>query len=106
MQKSRLPPKISLLREAKIVAMTTTRAAIEHQLLNMLLPQIVVIEEGGGVLEPNLLACLTPNTKHLIMIGDHKQIGPKVGGRGAEDVCVYMWLCMCVCVRARVCVHM
>ena len=83
--------------------MTTTKAAIEHQLLNMLQPQIVVIEEGGGVLEPNLLACLTPNTKHLIMIGDHKQIGPKVwgGGGGAKDICVYM--CVCVFVYAYVC---
>ena len=80
MQKSRLPAKISLLQKANIVALTTTKAAIEHQLLNTLQPQIVVIEEGGGVLEPNLLACLTPNTKHLIMIGDHKQIGPKVWG--------------------------
>ena len=70
--------KVEILREAQIVAMTTTKAAIEHKLLNMLQPQIIVMEEGGGVLEPNLLACIPPSTKHLIVIGDHKQIGPTV----------------------------
>jgi superfamily I DNA and/or RNA helicase len=74
----KVPVKVEILREAQIVAMTTTKAAIEHKLLNMLQPQIIVMEEGGGVLEPNLLACIPPSTKHLIVIGDHKQIGPTV----------------------------
>ena len=70
--------KLQVLKDARVIAMTTTKACIEHKLLHLLQPEMVVIEEAGGVLEPNVLACLTPKTRHLIMVGDYKQIGPKV----------------------------
>ena len=41
-------------------------------------PAVVVVEEACEVLEAQLLASLTPSVKHLIMIGDHKQLRPKV----------------------------
>ena len=70
--------KLRLLKDAKIVAMTTTKACIDHKLLHLLQPEMIVIEEAGGILEPNVIACLTPNTKQLILVGDYKQIGPTV----------------------------
>ena len=58
--------------------MTTTGAAIQQQLLNELKAPVVFVEEAAEVLESNLLATLTPYVKHLILIGDHKQLKPKV----------------------------
>ena len=69
---------LGVLREAEIVAMTTSKACIENKLLHLLQPEMIVIEEAGGILEPNVIACLTPKTKHLILVGDYKQIGPTV----------------------------
>ena len=58
--------------------MTTTGAAIHQQLLNKLEAPVMFVEEAAEVLESNLLACLTPHVKHLVLIGDHKQLKPKV----------------------------
>ena len=66
------------MRSAKIVGMTTTGAAIHQRLLNLLKAPVVIVEEAAEVLEPNLLAALTPHVKHLILIGDHLQLKPKV----------------------------
>lgn len=77
-QRARFNERLKLLQKAKIVAMTTTKASIDHKLLHHLQPEMIVIEEAGGILESNVIACLTPNTKHLVMVGDYKQIGPMV----------------------------
>jgi superfamily I DNA and/or RNA helicase len=39
---------------------------------------IVLVEEAGELLEAHVLTSLSPSTKHLILIGDHKQLRPKV----------------------------
>lgn len=36
----------------------------------------VIFEEAAEILESHVLACLTPYTEHVIMIGDHKQLKP------------------------------
>ena len=77
-QRARLIKRLELLKNAKVVAMTITKASIDHKLLHHLQPEMIVIEEAGGILESNVIACLTPNTKHLVMVGDYKQIGPMV----------------------------
>ena len=40
--------------------------------------QIVIVEEAAEVLEPHVLACLSRGVEHLIKIGDHMQLRPKV----------------------------
>ena len=70
--------ELNVLRKAKIIGMTTTGAAIRQQLLNELKAPVVFVEEAAEVLESNLLATLTPHVKHLILIGDHMQLKPKV----------------------------
>ena len=77
-QRVRFIERLKLLKKAKVVAMTITKASIDHKLLHRLQPEMIVIEEAGGILESNVIACLTPNTKHLVMVGDYKQIGPMV----------------------------
>lgn len=58
--------------------MTTSGGASHSALLTSLRPQIILCEEAGEVLESHLLASLTSGTQHLILIGDHLQLRPKV----------------------------
>ena len=67
-----------LKKETKVVGMTTDGAAIHQELLHLLQPTIVIIEEAAEILEPQVLAVLSPSVQHLIMIGDHKQLRPPV----------------------------
>jgi hypothetical protein len=68
-----------ILQEAKVIGATTTGAAQYKQLLTTKKPGILIVEEAGEVLEAHVLAALqTDSTKHLILIGDHMQLRPKV----------------------------
>ena len=78
MQLNKQIVRLKVLKRAKIIGMTTTGAAINQALLNQLGAPIVLVEEAAEVLESNLLACLTPHVKHLILIGDQNQLKPRV----------------------------
>jgi len=67
-----------LLSKFKVLGMTTTFAAHNHELLSSLKSEIMVVEEATEVLEAQILGCLNPNIKHLILIGDHMQLMPSV----------------------------
>jgi AAA domain len=45
---------------------------------NHLFHETKICEEAGEVFESHLLISLTEQTEHLIMIGDHQQLRPKV----------------------------
>ena len=38
----------------------------------------MLVEEAAEVMEAHILASLAPSTEHLILIGDHEQLRPKV----------------------------
>ena len=40
--------------------------------------ETVILEEAAEILEAHTLSCLTPSTEHLILIGDHLQLRPKI----------------------------
>ncbi|XP_004523170.1 NFX1-type zinc finger-containing protein 1 [Ceratitis capitata] len=63
-------------RKADIIAMTSTCAARINFLFRLLQSKIVIFEEAAEILEAHVLACLTPFTEHVIMIGDHMQLKP------------------------------
>ncbi|CAM9360644.1 unnamed protein product [Ectocarpus sp. 12 AP-2014] len=69
---------VQRVRAARVVGCTTTGAAIHHSLLAEARCGVVLVEEAAEVLEAHVLAALGDSTKHLIMIGDHKQLRPKV----------------------------
>eukprot|EP01018_Ginkgo_biloba_P024577 Gb_08232 [translate_table: standard] len=69
---------LSILRNTKVVGMTTTQAAKSYDMLQSLRAEIVVIEEAAEVLEANILPCIGSFTKHLILLGDHLQLRPSV----------------------------
>ena len=62
----------------KVVAMTITGASLHRKMIESLKPSVVIVEEAAEVLEPQLIAVLGPWVKHLVMIGDHKQLPPPV----------------------------
>ncbi|PRP78349.1 hypothetical protein PROFUN_11389 [Planoprotostelium fungivorum] len=70
--------ELRVLRANFIIGMTTSGGASHGALLSSLRPQIILCEEAGEVLESHLLASLTSGTQHLILIGDHLQLRPKV----------------------------
>lgn len=76
--------KLQLLINAPIVGLTSTGAALNRNLLIKLKPQVLIIEEVGELLESQVLSCLHPNLQHLIMIGDEKQLRPKVNSYNLE----------------------
>ena len=68
----------SILKQKRIIGCTTTAAAIYSQLLQSVSPGVILVEEAGEILESHILTALSPKTKKLIMIGDHKQLRPRV----------------------------
>ena len=63
--------------QATVVGMTTSCAARYHSMLQRIAPKIVIIEEAAEVMETHIITSLSRNTKHTILIGDHKQLRPK-----------------------------
>ena len=47
-------------------------------LLTSAAPSVVMTEEAGELLEAHALASMQNSTKHLLQIGDHKQLRPKI----------------------------
>jgi AAA+ superfamily predicted ATPase len=66
------------LRGARIIGCTTTGAAMFKELIEAAQPTVVIVEEAAEILEAHVITSLQKNTKHLIMIGDHKQLRPKL----------------------------
>jgi hypothetical protein len=60
-----------VLRSKRIIACTTTGAAIYRDAIHDAGPEILVVEEAGEVLESHVLTALSNDTQRLILIGDH-----------------------------------
>ncbi|XP_014223704.2 NFX1-type zinc finger-containing protein 1-like [Trichogramma pretiosum] len=68
---------LDVLKEYDIVGLTTTAAARLQSTLRKLKSPIVLVEEAAEIFEAHVLCTLTNHCRHLIMIGDHKQLRPK-----------------------------
>jgi AAA domain len=69
---------LDVLRRARVIGATTSGAATYQSILSSIGPGVIVVEEAGEVLESHVLTAMSEKTKHLILIGDHKQLRPKV----------------------------
>ena len=67
-----------IIKQKLIIGCTTTAAAKYAKELSNARPGIIIVEETGEILESHVLAALSSNTKHLVLIGDHQQLRPKV----------------------------
>lgn len=67
-----------IIAQKRIIACTTTGAAKYVNELQRAGPEVMLVEEAGEILESHILTALGKNTEQLILIGDHKQLRPKV----------------------------
>lgn len=74
-----------LLGQKRVIGCTTTAAAMYTDEIRKAAPGIVLVEEAGEILESHVLTALTPSSKQLILIGDHKQLRPKVNNYGLTE---------------------
>ena len=68
----------AVIRSRRIIACTTTAAAMYSQELQAASRDVVLVEEAGEILESHVITALGPQTQQLVLIGDHKQLRPKV----------------------------
>ena len=66
------------LDRADVVGMTTTGAAKHSYILKHFHPKILIVEEAAEVLESHIVTSLCASVEQLILIGDHKQLQPKL----------------------------
>ncbi|XP_059490663.1 NFX1-type zinc finger-containing protein 1-like [Neocloeon triangulifer] len=70
--------RLEELAHQDVIGLTTCGAAKMRSELNELGCEVVIVEEAADVFEAHVIACLSNNCQHLIMIGDHKQLKPHV----------------------------
>ena len=63
-----------ILRDTRIIGMTTTGLSKYRALVTSLKPKIVLIEEAAETLEPYVASACFPSLEHLILVGDHQQL--------------------------------
>lgn len=76
MHKEEIDYKHQILKNAEVIGLTTTGAAKNRELLDLLKPEIVLVEEAAEVDELHVVASIPSSVKQLILIGDHKQLTP------------------------------
>ncbi|KAJ4325231.1 hypothetical protein N0V84_003613, partial [Fusarium piperis] len=67
-----------VLKDKRIIACTTTAAAMQQSIIETANIDVILAEEAGEILEAPVIAALSPSVKQIILIGDHKQLRPKV----------------------------
>lgn len=68
--------KRKLLQQTRLIGCTTTRASMYQSIITTV--DVIVVEEAGEILEAHIIAAGSPSVKQIILIGDHKQLRPKV----------------------------
>jgi len=58
-----------ILKDCKVVGLTTTGAAKYNNLLKMMGSKIVIVEEAAEVFEAHIVTCITQKCEQLILIG-------------------------------------
>lgn len=65
-----------ILRDQKVIGMTTTGLSKYRALVASLKPKIVLVEEAAETLEAPVITACVPSLEQLVLIGDHKQLRP------------------------------
>ena len=77
---------VHVLKNAKVVGMTTTGASRLSSVVDHIKYPILIVEEAAEVFEAHIVASLTESCQHLILIGDHQQLRPNPTGRDKRVV--------------------
>ncbi|KAK4141737.1 helicase required for RNAi-mediated heterochromatin assembly 1 [Dichotomopilus funicola] len=68
----------SVVLAKQIIGCTTTAAAKHARLIRAAKPDVILIEEAGEILESHVLTALSDTVRQIVLIGDHKQLRPKI----------------------------
>lgn len=74
-----------VLKDAKLIGMTTTGLSKYRALVSALKPRIIMIEEAAETIEAPITAACVESLQHLILVGDHKQLQGSCSIRELED---------------------
>ncbi|KAI4274065.1 MAG: hypothetical protein L6R38_006184 [Xanthoria sp. 2 TBL-2021] len=69
---------IDIIKSKRVIGCTTTAAAKYAHELRAASRDVLLVEEAGEILESHVITALGEKTTQLILIGDHKQLRPKV----------------------------
>ncbi|KAI5994807.1 P-loop containing nucleoside triphosphate hydrolase protein [Pisolithus albus] len=69
---------VEMLKTKRIIGCTTTGAAKFAEDIRAASPDVLLVEEAGEILESHVITALSSTTSQMILIGDHKQLRPKV----------------------------
>lgn len=67
-----------VMQQKRVIGCTTTGAAKYSKEVQAASADVLLVEEAGEILESHILTALGPQTEQLVLIGDHKQLRPKV----------------------------
>ena len=67
-----------VLQTAQVIGVTTTGLAGRISTLRHVNCKVIICEEAGEIMEPHMLSALIPSAEHVISIGDHQQLRPKI----------------------------
>ncbi|KAG1675262.1 hypothetical protein FOA52_016293 [Chlamydomonas sp. UWO 241] len=73
-----LNTELRQLNDSGSLEILKATAAAKYKDMLSGLPSVIIVEEAGEVLEAHVLTSMSPETKQLIMFGDHEQLRPKV----------------------------
>ena len=73
-----------VLRNQRVVGLTTTGLAKYRGLIASVRPKICIIEEAAETLEAPVTTACVESLEHLILVGDHKQLRPHCHVRELE----------------------
>ena len=76
---------VAVLRQKRIIACTTTGAAIYARAIQKVGPKFLLVEEAGEILESHILTALPRRVEQMILIGDHKYVHDVVSTICADD---------------------
>ncbi|KKY14195.1 putative nf-x1 finger and helicase domain protein [Diplodia seriata] len=75
---------LNVLKRASVIGVTAGGIAVRRELFEKLDCKVIVFEEAGTIPEALALTSITPSMEHCILIGDHKQLLPKVNRKELE----------------------
>ncbi|CAH1404177.1 unnamed protein product [Nezara viridula] len=74
-----------LSANVEIIGGTTAGCARFRCMLDTMQPEVIIVEDANEVLEPHVIASLSRGCKHLILLGDHKQLQPNVVSKDGSE---------------------
>jgi helicase required for RNAi-mediated heterochromatin assembly 1 len=89
-QVGRWEEDVRILRDARIIGMTTTGLSKYRALITALHPRVIMVEEAAETMEAPVTAACVPSLEHLVLIGDHQQLRPHTQVREFEDEPYYL----------------